>query len=105
MASAFRNREHAGEDPFGKVKDLIAAMIEKLEAEADADATHKAYCDKEISETKVKQADKNAEINKLTTKIDGMAARTAQLKEEVAAVEKALAELAAAQNEMNKLRA
>merc|ERR1719188_2201385 len=105
MASAFRNREHAGEDPFGKVKDLIAAMIEKLESEADADATHKAYCDKEISETKVKQSDKNAEINKLSTKIDGMAARSSQLKSEVAALEKALAELARSQVEMDKLRA
>merc|ERR1719188_564303 len=104
MASAFRNREHAGEDPFGKVKGLIADMIEKLEAEADADATHKAYCDKELSETKVKQADKNAEIQKLSTKIDGMAARSSQLKAEVAALEKALANLAAAQLASDKLR-
>jgi len=105
MASALHAKMRAGEDPFAKIKDLIANMIEKLESEADADATHKAYCDKEIAETKVKHADKNAEINKISTKIDGMAARSAQLKAEVAALEKALAELAAAQAEMNRLRA
>merc|ERR1711870_125116 len=51
-----------------------------------------------------KKDDKNAEIKKLTTKIDSMTARSSQLKGEVAALEKALAELAAAQAEMDKLR-
>merc|ERR1711972_534081 len=83
---------------------LIADMIEKLEAEAEADATHKAYCDKEIAESNEKKDDKTSEIAKLTTKIDQMSARSAQLKEEVAALQKALAELAASQAEMDKLR-
>merc|ERR1711870_26513 len=52
-----------------------------------------------------KKDDKNAEIQKLTTKIDSMTARPSQLKGEVAALEKALAELAHAQAEMDKLRA
>merc|ERR1719291_922141 len=94
----------AGEDTFGKVTGLIRDMIERLEQEAEADATHKAYCDKELSETHTKKADKNAEIKKLTTKIDGMSARSAQLKGEVAALEQSLAELAVAQVEMDKLR-
>merc|ERR1711948_201596 len=80
-------------------------MIERLEAEADADATHKAYCDKELAESNQKKADKEAEIAKLSTKIDQMQARSAQLKSEVAGLQKALAELAAAQAEMNKMRA
>merc|ERR1712039_37392 len=103
MSSVLHANARTGQDPFGKVKGLISDMIEKLEA--DADATHKAYCDKEISETKVKQADKNAEINKLSTKIDKMAAQSAQLKADVADLQKALAELAAAQAAMDKLRA
>merc|ERR1711948_158315 len=89
----------------GKVKGLIADMIERLEAEAEADATHKAFCDKELAESNEKKADKKAEIAKLSNKIDQMAARSAQLKSEVAALEKSLAELAASQAEMDKMRA
>merc|ERR1719463_701531 len=55
-------------------------MIERLMAEAEADATHKAWCDKEYSETNAK-------------------------KDEVATLQKELAELAAMQVEMDKLRA
>merc|ERR1719254_353435 len=93
-----------GEDPFKKVKGLIADMIEKLESEAEADATHKAFCDKELAESNQKKDDKTNEIAKLSTKIDQMSARSAQLKGEVAALQKSLAELAAAQAEMDKIR-
>merc|ERR1740123_2356744 len=91
-------------DPFGKIKGLIADMISRLEEEADADASHKAYCDKEIGESNVKKADKTAEIEKLSTSIDKMTARSAQLKDEVARLQKELADLAQAQAEMDKLR-
>merc|ERR1712039_502414 len=99
LASRMSTAMHAGSgDVFGKVKGLIADMIEKLEAEAEADATHKAYCDKELAESNEKKADKKAEIAKLSTKIDQMSARSSQLKSEAAA-------LAASQAEMDKLRA
>merc|ERR1719497_109804 len=91
-------------DPFAKVKGLISDMIESLEEAADADATEKAYCDKELAETNAKKDDKTAEIEKLTTKIDQMSARSAKLKEEVAALQKALADLMSSQAEMDKLR-
>merc|ERR1719198_2819813 len=102
MASAIRFSSGSGIDPFAKVKGLIADMISKLEGEADA--THEAFCDKEIAESDVKHADKTAEIAKLTAAIDQMSARSAQLKEEVAALQKSLAELAASQAEMDKMR-
>merc|ERR1719388_546218 len=40
-------------------------MIEKLNDEAQADATEKAFCDKELAETEAKKSDKNsAEMKK-----------------------------------------
>merc|ERR1712151_1352836 len=83
---------------------LIATMIETLEAEASADATHKAYCDKELSETNTKKTEKTNEIKKLTTRIDRMTAQSSQLKEEVAALQGALVKLAKSQAEMDRLR-
>jgi len=91
-------------DPFAKVKGLISDMIASLEEAADADATEKAFCDKELAETNAKKDDKSAEIEKLSTKIDQMSTRSAKLKEEVAALQKALADLMSAQAEMDKLR-
>jgi len=79
-------------------------MIAKLEAEAEADATEKGFCDKELAETNAKKDEKTTKIEKLSTKIDQMSARSAQLKEEIASLESALSALAASQAEMDKLR-
>mmetsp|Transcript_148316 Transcript_148316/g.385594 ORF Transcript_148316/g.385594 Transcript_148316/m.385594 type:complete len:887 (-) Transcript_148316:85-2745(-) len=104
MASAMRLASSAGEDPFAKVKGLIRDMIENLERDADTDASHKAYCDKELGETAEKETVKTAEIDKLSTSIDSMTAKSAQLKQEVAQLHKELAELASAQAELTKIR-
>merc|ERR1719297_656787 len=96
-------RASAG-DPFAKVKGLIQDMIETLEKEAEADATEKAFCDKELAETNAKKDAKTTEIEKLSTKIDQMTSRSEQLKGEVAELEKGLSALAKEQAEMDKIR-
>merc|ERR1719210_2909560 len=105
LASRMASVMHAGgADPFQKVKGLITDMIAKLEAEAGADATKKAYCDKELKETNAKKVEKNAEIDLLTTRLDQMSAKSAKLKEEVAALQSELSKLASSQAHMDKLR-
>jgi len=92
-------------DMFGKVKGMITDMIEKLEAEAESDATEKAFCDKELAETRLKKDDKTAEIEKLSTSIESMTAKSAKLKEEVATLQSELSALTKSQAEMDKIRA
>ena len=105
MSSTIRFSNGNQADIFAKVKDLIRGMIEKLEAEAEADATKKAYCDKELAETNQKKGDKTAEIEKLSAKIGSSKAKSAKLKEEVATLQKELAALVREQAEMDKIRA
>jgi len=93
-----------GADPFAKVKGLIDEMITKLEKEAEAEATEKAYCDEQMAKTEAKKAELEDDIAKLTNKIDQAASRSASLKEEVVELEKELASIAKTQAEMDKLR-
>jgi chromosome segregation ATPase len=106
MGQAMSSGGRAGDqNPFAKVEGLIRDMIAKLLAEAEADATEKAFCDKAMAETEEKKADKEAAIEKLSTAIDSMSAKSTKLKDEVAVLQKELAELAKTQAEMDKLRA
>merc|ERR1719440_502185 len=73
-----------GADPFAKVKGMIQEMIEKLVEEAQKEASHKAFCDKEMSETKAKRDDKQSELDDLNTKIDKATSKIVKLKEEIA---------------------
>jgi len=104
MASAIRFGTASGDDPFAKVRGLISDMIATLMEDGKADASHKAYCDKQLGETNAKKDEATAEIEKLSTKIDMAQTRSAKLKEEVADLQKELAELAASTAEMNKVR-
>jgi len=92
-------------DVFGKIKGLIGDMIEKLEKEAEEDATKDAYCQKEMSETKAKKEDKETQVKKLTTKIDQMAAKSASLKEEISELQASVAALRSSTSEADKIRA
>merc|ERR1712209_6338 len=91
-------------DVFAKVKGLIQDMIAKLEREAGAEATEKAYCDEQIAKTEAKKSDLEHDISKMTSRIDQAAAKSARLKGQVRELESELAALARAQAEMDKIR-
>jgi len=104
LATRIESAQLMGEDPFAKVKGMISEMIEKLVAEAKKEASHKAFCDKEMSETKAKREDKQEEVDDLQTKIDKGTAKIAKLHEEVATLESELATIAKAQSEATAMR-
>merc|ERR1719271_1848659 len=97
-------RSEATEGPFGKVKGLIEDMITRLEKEAAEEADAKAFCDKETSESKAKQAELTAKSDKSQVRIEKATATIAELKEQIKALQEQMAEMDAAQAEATSLR-
>jgi len=104
MSAVMRFGTAGGADPFGKIKGLIADMISKLESEAAAEATEKAYCDEQMTKTEAKKEELEEDMAKLTSKIDMAAAKSAGLKADVKELQEELAALAKEQAEMDKIR-
>lgn len=104
IATVFRLGNASGEDPFAKVKALISDMIERLQKEAGEESTHKAYCDKEMADTKIKVSELKYDVEKLTSKIDKAKADSANLKDEVATLQRELVKIATSQVDANALR-
>jgi peptidoglycan hydrolase CwlO-like protein len=104
VTAVLRYSANSREGPFEKVKGLISEMIDKLEAEAGAEATEKAFCDEETAKTTASKSDLEATMSKLTTKIDANAAKSKSLKADVKELTDELAKLAKDEAEMIKVR-
>merc|ERR1719293_299828 len=105
IAAVYKYSARSHADPFVKVKGLITDLIAKLQAEAEAEATEKAWCDEQMAKTEEKQTELEEDVAKLTTKIDKASAKSASLKDEVKTLQSELATLAKLQAEMDSTRA
>jgi hypothetical protein len=105
LAQRLRMASLMSADPFGKIKGMIQEMIEKLVAEAEKEAEHKAYCDKEMGETKVKKEDMTDEVDDLQVKIDKATSKIAKLKQDINTLMQELAKIAEEQQTADKIRA
>jgi len=83
-------------DPFAKVKTLIEELITRLMTEANAEAEHKGWCDKEMGTNAHTRKEKSAAVETLTAQIDELKADNAKLTEEIKELVFTVAELDAA---------
>jgi len=94
----------AGSDPFGKIRGLIEDMVAKLIAEANEEATQKAFCDEEMAKSKKSQGAKTATLDKLQSRLDLATSTKAELEGAIKELEAEVAEIDASQSEATKMR-
>merc|ERR1719409_1693553 len=83
---------------------MISEMIEKLLNEANEEATHKAFCDEELSKSRASQEEKTMKLDKYSARIDTATTTMAELEEAIKGLQGEIAEMDAAMGEASKIR-
>lgn len=91
-------------NPFTKVIDMIKSLLSKLKEEAAAEADHKAWCDKELKDNKLKRNKKTAESEKTMANIEELTAQIDTLTKKISTLAKEQEDLTAAMGEATKER-
>merc|ERR550514_705342 len=97
-------RLELSKDHFVKVRGLIKDLIEKLEADAKAEASQKSFCDKAMTENIVSRDKANAEIESHTAEQTCDEAEKEKLTTEIADLSQAISNLKKALSEATELR-
>lgn len=95
---------HVAADPFAKIKKMIKDLIVKLMEEANEEASHKGWCDTELSTNEQTRKLKTEQVETLTAEIDMLGASITKLSEDLTDLTKAVAELDSAMSEATDLR-
>merc|ERR1719460_2486165 len=72
--------------------------------EANDEADHKGFCDKELATNKATRDEKSAEVTQLTAEIDELTSKNAKLTQDIADLNTAVAELDASVKEASEAR-
>jgi chromosome segregation ATPase len=91
-------------NPFDKVIQMIKDLVTKLKEEAAAEAEHKAWCDEQLHDNKIKREKKTAKVNKLTASIEALTEDIAAMGKKIQTLSKEQADLTQAMNEATTLR-
>jgi len=95
---------HAAEDHFVKVRQIIKDLIQHLEDQASAEDSHKQFCDGQMSSAVDRRDQQQASVEDFKSQINSKESAKAQLKSEVAALAKQIAENKKALHEATVLR-
>jgi len=91
-------------NPFDKVIGMIKDLIAKLKEEAAAEAEHKAWCDEQLHDNKIKREKKTAKVNKLTAGVEGLTEDIDTMGKKIATLSKEQADLTKAMSEATAQR-
>jgi hypothetical protein len=91
-------------DPFAKVKQMIDSMITRLLNEANEDAQHEGFCDKEIGKSKVTRNKLSEDIDALNAAVEDGKATIMMLAEEIKTLSQEVADTDASVAEATKIR-
>merc|ERR550514_2052796 len=93
------------EDHFVKVRTMIKDMVAKLEADADAEASQKSWCDEAMNKAMSQRDENIGEVEGDTATITKSDATITKLQEEITQLTAEVAELNKGLNEATTLRA
>jgi len=91
-------------DPFKKVKQMIQDLIVRLLEEANEEAEHKGWCDKELASNEITRKEKSTKVELLHAEKDELTASISKLGEQVAELTNEVANLDAALAEATEMR-
>merc|ERR1719356_876189 len=94
----------AADDPFSKVKKMIKDLIVRLMEEANEEATHKGWCDTELSTNEQTRKEKTEAVETLHAEKDELEASIAKLTEDVAELTAEVAQLSTSMADSTKMR-
>lgn len=91
-------------NPFKKVIDMIESLLARLKEEASAEANHKAWCDEQLKNNKLKRERKTAKVEKLSAEIDALTSDIVNKADRITTLAEEQAELTKQMNEATKIR-
>jgi hypothetical protein len=89
---------------FGKVIDMIETLLQKLKEEAAEEADHKAWCDEQLKDNKMKRNRKTSESEMLMAKVEELTSTIATLGDTIKKLADEQAELTKSMIEATKFR-
>jgi chromosome segregation ATPase len=91
-------------NPFDKVVGMIKDLVAKLKEEAAAEADHKAWCDEQLHDNKIKREKKTTKVNKLTANVEALTSDIASMGKKIQTLAKEQADLTTAMSEATAQR-
>jgi len=90
--------------PFAKVIDMVETLLAKLKQEAQEEAAHKDWCDKQLKDNKLKREKKTAGVERLSAEVEDLDGQIASMAEDIDTLTKDQSSLTKAINEATSQR-